>query len=71
MLMCAGTSGPGSAARQAAALQAEGVEVTSDSMGEWYVDFGMWGWFPRGLPGEEEEENETDEEGEEEGGDGR
>lgn len=64
--MCVGTSGPGSAARQAAALQAEGVEVSSDSMGEWYVDFGRWGWFPRSLPGEEEE-SENEEEDEEEG----
>lgn len=46
-------SGPGSAQRQAEALQEEGVEVTSDSMGEMYVDFSRYGWFPKSLPSEE------------------
>ncbi|KAL1952665.1 hypothetical protein VTO42DRAFT_4547 [Malbranchea cinnamomea] len=53
--------GPGSAARQAAALEAEGVTVQSDSMGEFYVDLGRYGWFPRRLPREEEEEEEETE----------
>lgn len=43
---------PGSAERQAEALRGEGVEVEEDSMGEWYVDFGRYGWFPDVLPSE-------------------
>lgn len=34
-------------------LRAEGVAVDGDAMGELYVDFSVWGWFPRRLPGEE------------------
>ncbi|GLA69299.1 hypothetical protein AtubIFM55763_009251 [Aspergillus tubingensis] len=41
-----------SAERQAEALRGEGVEVEEDSMGEWYVDFGRYGWFPDVLPSE-------------------
>jgi methylated-DNA-protein-cysteine methyltransferase-like protein len=59
-------SGPGSAARQAEALREEGVEVASDSMGEFYVDFARVGWFPVELPSEvdadEGEESDEDEE---------
>ncbi|KAL6238427.1 hypothetical protein BDW75DRAFT_19967 [Aspergillus navahoensis] len=44
--------GPGSAERQAEVLREEGVEVTSDSMGEFYIDFGRFGWFPAELPSE-------------------
>ncbi|KAJ5384239.1 Winged helix-turn-helix transcription repressor DNA-binding [Penicillium concentricum] len=44
--------GPGSAERQAEALAQEGVEVTTDSMGEMYVDFSRYGWFPGELPSE-------------------
>ncbi|KAJ5188943.1 Winged helix-turn-helix transcription repressor DNA-binding [Penicillium cf. griseofulvum] len=44
--------GPGSAERQAEALAQEGVEVTTDSMGEIYVDFSRYGWFPSELPSE-------------------
>ncbi|EER28552.1 6-O-methylguanine DNA methyltransferase, putative [Coccidioides posadasii C735 delta SOWgp] len=50
--------GPGSAARQAAALEIEGVTVTADSMGEFYVDFSEFGWFPDHLPGEETSDEE-------------
>lgn len=46
-------SGPGSAQRQAEALQSEGVEVTTDSMGEMYVSLAQYGWFPKHLPSEE------------------
>lgn len=46
-------SGPGSAQRQADALQQENVEVTTDSMGEWYVDFSRYGWFPTSLPNDD------------------
>ncbi|OAX79294.1 hypothetical protein ACJ72_06389 [Emergomyces africanus] len=45
--------GPGSAARQAAALEEEGVDVHADSMGEYSVELGRFGWFPDRLPGEE------------------
>ncbi|KAE8381990.1 6-O-methylguanine DNA methyltransferase [Aspergillus bertholletiae] len=45
---------PGSAERQADALRHEGVEVETDAMGEFYVDFGRYGWFPSILPSEEE-----------------
>lgn len=47
------SSGPGSAARQAAALRREGVHVTTDAMGEMYVDLARYGWFPDQLPSEE------------------
>ncbi|PYI11924.1 DNA binding methylated-DNA--cysteine S-methyltransferase [Aspergillus sclerotiicarbonarius CBS 121057] len=45
--------GPGSAERQAEVLRGEGVEVSEDAMGELYVDFGRFGWFPDVLPSEE------------------
>lgn len=48
--------GPGSAERQAEALRLEGVDVTSDSMGEMYVDFSRYGWFPKHLPSEESDQ---------------
>ncbi|PGH10728.1 hypothetical protein AJ79_05319 [Helicocarpus griseus UAMH5409] len=51
-------SGPGSAARQAAALEAEGVEVHVDRMGEYSVELGRFGWFPDRLPGEEGSDEE-------------
>ncbi|KAL2850635.1 6-O-methylguanine DNA methyltransferase [Aspergillus pseudoustus] len=58
--------GPGSAERQAEALHGEGVEVTSDSLGEFYVDFSRYGWFPAELESEDEDENEdADEDGNE------
>lgn len=55
-------SGPGTAEHQAEALRDEGVEVTTDSMGEIYVDFSRYGWFPKRLPSEEEEDEDEDEE---------
>ncbi|KAL2868945.1 MGMT family protein [Aspergillus lucknowensis] len=58
--------GPGSAERQAEALREEGVEVTSDSMGEFYVDFSRFGWFPAELPSEAAED-EADDGSEDEG----
>ncbi|PYH85632.1 hypothetical protein BO82DRAFT_429135 [Aspergillus uvarum CBS 121591] len=60
--------GPGSAERQAVVLRAEGVEVEVDSMGEYYVNFGRFGWFPDVLPSEEglESDEGDGEEGEEE-----
>ncbi|GAD92862.1 hypothetical protein CIMG_08912 [Paecilomyces variotii No. 5] len=61
--------GPGSAARQAAALRREGVRVDTDAMGEMYVDLARYGWFPDRLPSEEglTEEDSEDEDGEGEG----
>ena len=44
--------GPGGATRQAAALQAEGVTVTTGHLGELTIDFGTYGWFPSVLPSE-------------------
>ncbi|CAG8058443.1 unnamed protein product [Penicillium salamii] len=52
--------GPGSAQRQAEALQSEGVEVTTDSMGEIYVSLAQYGWFPKHLPSEEGGEDEEE-----------
>ncbi|KAF2745099.1 MGMT family protein [Sporormia fimetaria CBS 119925] len=54
--------GPGGAARQAAALRAEGVEVQQDAMGEFSVDMARFGWFPSVLPSEEGLEEGRDEE---------
>jgi methylated-DNA-protein-cysteine methyltransferase-like protein len=47
--------GPGSQRRQADALQQEGVEVSQNAMGEYTVDFSVYGWFPEYLPSEEAE----------------
>ncbi|KAE9985297.1 hypothetical protein BLS_009040 [Venturia inaequalis] len=53
----------GKPTRQAAALRAEGVEVQRSAMGEYSVDFGVYGWFPDMLPSEEAElAEESDEE---------
>ncbi|KAI1911840.1 Alkyltransferase-like protein 1 [Ophidiomyces ophidiicola] len=54
--------GPGSAARQAAALEAEGIVVERNSMGEYRVDFADYGWFPRHLPGHDSSDDEGEEE---------
>ncbi|RYP45808.1 hypothetical protein DL768_007894 [Monosporascus sp. mg162] len=48
-------SQPSGARNQAAALQAEGVEVTTGALGELSVDFAEFGWFPEILPSEEGE----------------
>ena len=49
------------ARRQADALMQEGVEVQQGSLGEYFVDFATYGWFPDMLPSEEAEssDNET------------
>ncbi|KAF2712364.1 hypothetical protein K504DRAFT_373712 [Pleomassaria siparia CBS 279.74] len=44
--------GPSGAARQAAVLQAEDVEVVQNAMGEWTINLGKYGWFPDVLPSE-------------------
>ncbi|OJJ76973.1 hypothetical protein ASPBRDRAFT_111822 [Aspergillus brasiliensis CBS 101740] len=54
---------PGSAERQAEVLRGEGVEVEEDSMGEWYVDFGRYGWFPDVLPSEVSGDDDSHDDG--------
>ncbi|KAF2144983.1 uncharacterized protein K452DRAFT_133177 [Aplosporella prunicola CBS 121167] len=49
---CISPRGPGGAERQAAALRAEGVEVTRGHLGEYFIDFSAYGWFPDMLPSE-------------------
>ncbi|RDL39100.1 uncharacterized protein BP5553_03440 [Venustampulla echinocandica] len=46
---------PSGAARQAEALEAEGVTVSAGSLGELMIDMVEYGWFPRQLPSEEAE----------------
>ncbi|KLU89445.1 MGMT family protein [Magnaporthiopsis poae ATCC 64411] len=46
-------SQPSGARNQAAALRAEGVEVSTSAMGELMVDFNEYGWFPDELPSEQ------------------
>ncbi|KAK3904107.1 hypothetical protein C8A05DRAFT_13980 [Staphylotrichum tortipilum] len=59
-------SQPSGAHNQAAALEAEGVTVTTGPLGELMVDFGEFGWFPAVLPSEEAQRvGASDEEGEE------
>ncbi|KAK0740398.1 6-O-methylguanine DNA methyltransferase [Schizothecium vesticola] len=43
-------SQPSATLNQAAALEAEGVVVTRDALGELSVDLKTYGWFPRILP---------------------
>lgn len=54
---------PGAAARHAAVLRTEGVEVGTNTAGKFRVDFGAVGWFPKVLPSEEDEEEAEDEDG--------
>ncbi|KAI0006976.1 6-O-methylguanine DNA methyltransferase [Xylariaceae sp. FL0662B] len=46
-------SQPSGARGQATALQAEGVRVTTGALGEFIIDFALFGWFPNILPSEE------------------
>ena len=55
-------SGPGSAARQAESLREEGVEVDTDAMGEFYVDFARYGWFPDPEVFDDDDDDHDDEE---------
>ncbi|KAK2779889.1 hypothetical protein FQN53_001247 [Emmonsiellopsis sp. PD_33] len=50
--------GPGSAARQALVLEEEGVAVQADSMGEYSIDLGRYGWYPERLAGDESDESD-------------
>ncbi|KAK4444409.1 hypothetical protein QBC34DRAFT_415169 [Podospora aff. communis PSN243] len=47
-------SQPSGSLNQAAALEEEGVTVTTGALGELMVDFAEFGWFPRVLPSEAE-----------------
>lgn len=58
--------GPSGAARQAAALRTEGVQIEQGAMGEYTVDFNKYGWFPDVLPSEAGLVESSDEEDEEE-----
>ena len=58
--------GANGASRQATALRAEGVAVSRGSLGEHLVDFSTYGWFPRMLPSDEAESDESDSGGDEE-----
>ncbi|KAF5973122.1 MGMT family [Fusarium coicis] len=51
-------SQPGGSRSQADALQAEGVQVETNAMGEHSVDFSQYGWFPDLLPSEENDQGE-------------
>lgn len=53
-------SGVNGAARQEAALTAEGVAVGRGSLGERTVDFSEYGWFPDRLPSEEAESEDEE-----------
>ncbi|KAI1337640.1 DNA binding methylated-DNA--cysteine S-methyltransferase [Xylariaceae sp. FL0016] len=53
-------SQPSGTRNQAAALRAEGVTVTRGGLGELSVDFAEFGWFPRSLPSEEGEAEDSD-----------
>lgn len=55
LLMMRNRSQPSGTLNQAAALEAEGVTVSRDAMGELSVDFTEFGWFPRRLPSAEGE----------------
>jgi methylated-DNA-protein-cysteine methyltransferase-like protein len=46
-------SQPSGSQNQAAALRAEGVEVSTGALGELMVDFKEYGWFPDELPSEQ------------------
>ena len=63
-------SQPSGARNQAAALRAEGVTVTTGSLGELEVDFGTYGWFPDVLPSEEGADSDSDESEDEESDEG-
>ena len=54
--------GVNGAARQEAALAAEGVAVSRGTLGERTVDFGTYGWFPDELPSRESDVGEDEDE---------
>jgi methylated-DNA-protein-cysteine methyltransferase-like protein len=48
------------------ALQAEGVTVSTDALGELSVDLAEYGWFPNSLPSEDADEEQDWEDSEDE-----
>ncbi|KAI9167858.1 Alkyltransferase-like protein 1 [Paramyrothecium foliicola] len=71
VLLTTTRSQPSGSRNQAEALQAEGVEVSRNAMGEYTVDFAEYGWFPSALPSErnqgDEELPESDQEADSDG----
>ncbi|KAF7561068.1 hypothetical protein G7046_g3082 [Stylonectria norvegica] len=57
-------SQPSGTRAQAAALEAEGVDVQTSALGELSVDFAEYGWFPRVLPSEAGERGDLEGESE-------
>lgn len=52
--------GANGASQQATALEAEGVQVTRGSLGEYSVDFATYGWFPDILPSDLSDEDDEE-----------
>lgn len=52
--------GANGASQQANALEAEGVQVTRGSLGEYSVDFATYGWFPDILPSDLSDEDDEE-----------
>ncbi|KAF2236125.1 MGMT family protein [Viridothelium virens] len=52
--------GPSGASRQADALRQEGVQVQQGSLGEFFIDFATYGWFPDTLPSDDAEFSGSD-----------
>jgi methylated-DNA-protein-cysteine methyltransferase-like protein len=59
LTLCRGVNG---ARQQATALEAEDVQVTRGSLGEYTIDLTTYGWFPDRLPSDLSEDDEEDEE---------
>lgn len=57
--------GVNGARQQATAIEAEGVQVTRGSLGEYLIDFAVYGWFPDRLPSDLSEDDEDDNDDEE------
>ncbi|CAD0031175.1 unnamed protein product, partial [Aureobasidium pullulans] len=57
---CISPRGANGASQQANALEAEGVQVTRGSLGEYSVDFATYGWFPDILPSDLSDEDDEE-----------
>ncbi|KAI5201154.1 hypothetical protein E4T39_05396 [Aureobasidium subglaciale] len=53
--------GANGASQQATALEAEGVQVTRGALGEYTIDFTIYGWFPDRLPSDLSDDEEDEE----------
>lgn len=53
-------SQPSSTVNQATRLEQEGVEVTRGALGELFVSFDQYGWFPSALPSEAGQDHDDD-----------